>query len=244
MEERGGGRGGRGGRGPAGDADPAVRARLLSAALDLFQSRGYAATTVREIVAAAGVTKPVLYYYFGSKEGIYLAILREAFASFEAALDPAMDPPGPVRKRLEAICERVFVLFKRVVPAARLMYSIYYGPPQGAPPFDFDATHERFHGRLKVLLAEGKRAGEFTFAKTEDAMWAVIGALNIAMEVELCHPDKSLSAREFRRVLGIVLDGMATGSAARPEGARRRPPRGGERTEEGAPSRRPKGAPR
>ena len=53
----------------------AVRERLLREALRLFTERGYAATTVREIVAAAGVTKPVLYYYFGSKEGLYLEIM-------------------------------------------------------------------------------------------------------------------------------------------------------------------------
>lgn len=217
-----------GGTRRATGADPAARARLMAAALDLFQRKGYAATTVREIVASAGVTKPVLYYYFAHKEGIYLAILQEAFAPFQAAMAPDLDPPGTARQRVEALCERVFVLFKTTVPAARLMYSIYYGPPQGAPPFDFDASHFLFQGRLKALLAEGKRGGEFAFAKTEDAMWAVVGALNTAMEVELCHPGQSLSVREFRRVLGIVLDGMTP----RPTPAR---PRAGRNPRRGAP---------
>ncbi len=57
---------------PAETLDSSVRQRLLRAASDLFAQKGYAATTVREIVAAVGVTKPVLYYYFGSKEGLYL----------------------------------------------------------------------------------------------------------------------------------------------------------------------------
>jgi TetR/AcrR family transcriptional regulator len=227
------------------DADDAVRGRLLSAALELFQDKGYASTTVREIVAAAGVTKPVLYYHFGNKEGIYLAILREAFAPFQAALDPALDPPGPVRGRIEALCERVFQLFKTLLPAARLMYSIYYGPPQGAPPFDFDATHFLFQGRLRALLGEGRRAGEFAFVKTEDAMWAIIGALNIAMEVELCHPGQSLSPREFRRVLAIVLDGMKprTSSPAGEGRARSTGRTGDTRTNAGRAAR-PKGASR
>ena len=61
----------------------AVRERLLTGATELFTRKGYAATTVREIVAAAGVTKPVLYYYFRNKEGIYLELIRGAFAKFE-----------------------------------------------------------------------------------------------------------------------------------------------------------------
>ncbi|MEA2040283.1 MAG: TetR/AcrR family transcriptional regulator, partial [Thermodesulfobacteriota bacterium] len=47
-----------------------VRARLLVAGTTIFAEKGYASTTVREIVARAGVSKPVLYYYFKNKEGI------------------------------------------------------------------------------------------------------------------------------------------------------------------------------
>ena len=54
--------------------DGSARARLLEAATALFAEKGYASTTVREIVAGAGVSKPVLYYYFKNKEGIFLAI--------------------------------------------------------------------------------------------------------------------------------------------------------------------------
>ena len=43
------------------------RAEILNAALDLFHARGYDAVGVQEIVDRAGVTKPTLYYYFGSK---------------------------------------------------------------------------------------------------------------------------------------------------------------------------------
>jgi hypothetical protein len=41
-----------------------------------------------------------------------------------------------------------------------------------------------------------------------DAMWAVIGALNVAMEVELCHPQQSLGRDGVRRVLELVLEGI------------------------------------
>jgi hypothetical protein len=39
-------------------------------------------------------------------------------------------------------------------------------------------------------------------------MWAVIGALNVAMEVELCHPQQSLGRDGVRRVLELVLEGI------------------------------------
>ena len=54
-------------------ADPTSRSRLLHAAVEIFERKGYAAASVREIVAHAGVTKPALYYHFRSKEGILIA---------------------------------------------------------------------------------------------------------------------------------------------------------------------------
>ncbi len=186
-----------------------ARARLFRAATELFQNKGYAATTVREIVEAAGVTKPVLYYYFKNKEGLYLALMSGVMEEFDALIGAHSARTGPARARIEALCEEVLVLFKRYVPAVRIMYSIYYGPPQGAPFLDFDRLHLAFQNHLKRILVEGREAGEFRFGRTEDAMWAVIGALNIAQEVELCHPEMALGTKDFRRILGLVLDALA-----------------------------------
>jgi len=197
----------------AGDAPPAppedARARLFRAATELFESRGYAATTVREIVEAAGVTKPVLYYYFENKEGLYLALMSGVMEEFEALIEAHSARTGPARARIETLCEEVLVLFKRHVPAVRIMYSIYYGPPQGAPFLDFDRLHLAFQNHLKRLLVEGREAGEFPFGRTEDAMWAIIGVLNVAQEVELCHPEMALGTKDLRRILGLVLDALS-----------------------------------
>ena len=48
---------------------------IARTAARLFAERGYDATSVREIVEAAGVAKPTLYYYFRSKEGLAQALL-------------------------------------------------------------------------------------------------------------------------------------------------------------------------
>ena len=51
------------------------REAILNSALNLFWARGYDATGVQEIVDQAGITKPTLYYYFGSKQGLLQEIL-------------------------------------------------------------------------------------------------------------------------------------------------------------------------
>ena len=74
--------------------DESVRERLLVSASRLFAQKGYAGTTVREIVDAAGVTKPVLYYYFGNKEGIYLALMKEALVRVRKLAAQATEADG------------------------------------------------------------------------------------------------------------------------------------------------------
>ncbi|MCD7717366.1 MAG: TetR/AcrR family transcriptional regulator [Lachnospiraceae bacterium] len=55
------------------------RIRLLQCANELFYEKGYDAVGVQEIVARAGLTKPTLYYYFGSKKGLLEALVAERF---------------------------------------------------------------------------------------------------------------------------------------------------------------------
>jgi AcrR family transcriptional regulator len=52
--------------------------RMLDAALAIFTKRGFEAASMDEIAAASGITKPMLYSYFGSKEGLYLACIDRA----------------------------------------------------------------------------------------------------------------------------------------------------------------------
>src|SRR5947209_488862 len=58
------------------------RTVLLDCALRLFAARGYHAIGVQEICEAAHVTKPTLYHYFGSKQGLLEALIHERCAPF------------------------------------------------------------------------------------------------------------------------------------------------------------------
>jgi AcrR family transcriptional regulator len=57
-----------------------TRARLLAAARRTFARHGYSGTSLERISEAAGCTKGALYDHFGSKEGLFLALLDEQFA--------------------------------------------------------------------------------------------------------------------------------------------------------------------
>jgi AcrR family transcriptional regulator len=189
--------------------DRTVRQRLMAGATELFARKGYASTTVREIVQAAHVTKPALYYYFKSKEGIFRELVREAETRFEVILESARKESGAYKDRILFLSEQVFQLFLDQIELARVGISIHYGPVQGTPVFDFETFHLKFQHLIKKLIQQGIRKGEFRKSKVIDMTWAILGAINVAIENQLWHPEMSIGRKGLVRVLNLIFEGIS-----------------------------------
>jgi AcrR family transcriptional regulator len=154
-----------------------------------------------------------MYYYFRSKEGIYLDLMRKPLEGFLEAIEAAAGKKGCAWDRIVGVCLGAYDYFMRHLPQARIMYSIYYGPPQGAPFIDFDSVQLRFPETILRLVEEGIRGGEFRQGDPADMAWAVTGAVSVAMELELSARGpgigRSLGSGGIRRMLGVIFDGIA-----------------------------------
>ena len=64
--------------------------QLLEVAEEVFAERGIAAASMDEIAERAGITKPVLYDHFGSKDGLLAAVIARAGAELGAAVEGAV----------------------------------------------------------------------------------------------------------------------------------------------------------
>lgn len=90
-----------------------TRQRILSAAMEVFAAEGYEGTTTRRLADVAQVNLPAIQYYFGSKEGLYCAVVAHLVASMESRVGPAADRVAqalaegmPSRPRLmELLCQ-------------------------------------------------------------------------------------------------------------------------------------------
>jgi AcrR family transcriptional regulator len=189
--------------------ETAVRERLLESAIDIFNQRGYAAATVREIVEASGVTKPVLYYYFGSKEGIYTEIITQVLENFRQSLAESELPETNARVRIQHLCEKIYALAHENLKVVRLLLTIFYGPPQGAPPcFRPEAFQDLFHEAVVKLVREGIRSGEFNRGMEDIMAYAIEGVFNFTIDLELASPGRSIGKEGLQGVLNVIFDGM------------------------------------
>jgi AcrR family transcriptional regulator len=86
----------------------AQRLRLLSTSAEIFSRRGFRATSMKEIAAAVGMSKPTIYHYFRSKEELLVRLYSDVLdESLEAARETVAAAPTPLDAIRDLIASRV-----------------------------------------------------------------------------------------------------------------------------------------
>ena len=156
--------------------------RILTTALDLFAAKGYDATAVREICEAAGITKPTLYHFFGSKDGVFQALVRTGFQQYRAIVDAAMSSPGSFKERVKVLARSVFESASTKPLFWRFIHTVIWAPPGTAMPQTESCT-QFYDGVVSVLAAAEEEAiarGEIAAGSTKARMLILMGAIGEA----------------------------------------------------------------
>lgn len=129
------------------------RETILEQALTLFSERGYDAVGVQEICDAAGITKPTLYHYFGSKRGLLEAILDCSFTKLKTRLAAAADYQGDMPLTLQTVAETYFSFASEYPAFYRLQLALWFAP-QESEGFKAVIVQNRFQYEVieKVFL--------------------------------------------------------------------------------------------
>jgi TetR/AcrR family transcriptional regulator len=188
--------------------DPSSRQRLLQSAAEIFDRKGYASSSVREIVEHAGVTKPVLYYYFGSKEGLLLAILETGARDLASVVAGAGARAGTIRERIGSVCTAVLTLVRARSSENRVSHATYFSASDLVPSFDFRRFDRSIVGELERLVGEGIAAGELRAVSSADATLAILGVLVLCIDQEVLRHDDRLDEAGMHRILDVVFDGL------------------------------------
>ena len=164
-------------------ATVAVRSsdRILKKALELFSSKGFDATSVREICEAAEITKPTLYHFYGSKEGVYQALVQGSLDEFRQAMLRELERPGTPLERLKGVARTYFAISCENRELMRFFFALVHNPPSSAPPIDFTQHYESVVAAVAGVVEEGVRAGAFAPGDAEVRMLVFMGALGEAL---------------------------------------------------------------
>ena len=155
--------------------------RILKEALELFSKKGYDATSVREICEAAGITKPTLYHFYGSKEGVYHALVDGTLEAFHRDLVRDLSSSLAVEQKLRQVARGYFESARQHRDLMRFIFSLIHNPAGSAPPTDFPRFYEQTVALIARCVDEGVGRGELAPGPTDVRMLIFMGALGEAL---------------------------------------------------------------
>ncbi len=155
------------------------RERILEEAVKLFYERGFTGTTLDDIAAELGVTKPFIYTHFRSKTDLLAALCTPTIElSLDAVARAAKGPGSPTDRLYRAIVD-----FTQVVLSRQANIAIYFREEKNLSPGalqEINALRKKFDRVLSKLLAEGLAADEFDIKDVSLAALAIGGMISWA----------------------------------------------------------------
>lgn len=157
-------------------ASDSARDRILRVAARLYTRQGYEATSMRAIADAAGVTKSLVAYHFGSKEELFSSLLREAIGDCRDSADAVLRRESSAAARLRAMLRAQFARAREAPEVVAFAHEVMTSP--GLLPFGFDSKSDscEIFATYVQLIEAGQQHGEF---RTLDARAVALVALAV-----------------------------------------------------------------
>jgi AcrR family transcriptional regulator len=157
---------------------------ILAAGLALFAERGFAATRLEDVAAAAGVAKGTIYLYFPSKEALFEAALRDRLSGAVAAADAAArEADGGLEAEMAAFLGAIYArLFEGDAPV--LLKILVADGSRFAPLVALyrDLVIDRGLAAIRLMLDRAAARGELRLpAEAVDPRQVVAPALVAAL---------------------------------------------------------------
>jgi len=196
----------------------ASRRRILDSAASCFCELGFQRTRFEDVAGGAGVSRALVYSYFGSKENLLEEVRNRALLEWRAAVIPELERAGSADSRLAAML-RTTLLYARSNP---LLQAILADDPRViGPGDDSDGSQglEAWRRRLVRILREGVASGELRedldVARTAD----VLRAMQLGLIDRMHHRPHAIEVSDeehVEAVISLVLHGLVGKPAARP----------------------------
>lgn len=173
--------------------EPGARGRVLASALHLFSQKGYEGASIREIIEGAGVTRPVLYYYFENKEDLFRKLLEAQFDAVTERLREAYDAYDACRDRLRHFVCTVFGIVEENPEAVSLTLQVYFAAPLQGPPIDRTALMRRRFRIVQEIIQEGLDAGELSGGDAQSLTLVFLGVMDTHVMAKMHRPEIHLT---------------------------------------------------
>lgn len=186
-----------------------TKERIISAAIEAFAAGDYEGTSIRDVARAAGVSLPVIYYYFQSKEGLYDYVMRHCRLSYVQAVQAALGALEGLRAQLRALIRARHSLIETDPAVVILLIREQFSLPEWTEtvreiPPTLSVTFEV----VQEILRRALQQGEIPAQHEESAAWALVGILGI-FDLQILNRGQPAGEAEIERILELFLNGLS-----------------------------------
>jgi TetR/AcrR family transcriptional regulator len=184
-----------------------VARHIARVAARLFAERGYDATSVREIVEAAGVAKPTLYYYFQSKEGLAKALISDPLGGLVERLKQIVETEEDPVRGLEQLLEAHFAFCRDDPDRMRFLYALLFGPKASGMATDTECCKIDLMRWMEAAVRRCADAGIIPSDRV-DACLTMCRGMIVISTVDFLYGDKPLGEDRARVLVADLLRGF------------------------------------
>jgi len=161
------------------------RSALLRAALTLFAARGYDGVGVQEVAETAGVAKPTLYHFFGSKRGLLEALFTEYGSKLDDAVQQAALYTGDLALTLDRVAAAYVGFATREPVFYRLELGLYFAPRQSDAHLVAVQHYTKRYMVLERLFREAARENGHLLNCPQYHAVTLVGIINSYIALQL-----------------------------------------------------------
>jgi TetR/AcrR family transcriptional regulator len=182
------------------------REAIMKSAMRVFAKKGYAGASTREICKAAGITKPVLYYHFRSKEHLYQELMIDCFSQQKKTLLRVSKAGGSLRERLVRVLYNDFREVRRDPSQVEMILRTMFAPDSEVPSSncieEMEQQRKVIAGFFREAVAKGEAQGDPHLLAT-----ALLGINTIAVLEYFFTRRRTLTKRNAERYVDVLLQG-------------------------------------
>jgi AcrR family transcriptional regulator len=193
---------------PRPDVSAQRRAEILEAATSCFMRRGFTNTTMDDIVAESGLSKGTLYWYFGSKDELFMSAVASFFQGFGQQTMEALAGCETAAEQLRC-GGRALIAFCREAQGLFGLFLEFWSQSErrGEASQVWAGMLQQYAHVIAGLVEEGVRRGEFRPVDAEHLVWAILAAYDGLAVYALIEPSLDLD-RVSEAFVETLLSGL------------------------------------
>ncbi len=185
------------------------REKLIDTGLEMLAEKSYSQITMDEVAERSGVTKPMIYYYFESKEGFYRAIANHLLDMGKALIVKVFDPRKSLRQALYDMVDMRLDMARNRPSLSRAFLMMIHDPNLTLVMQDIRKQMQDLWGVVRPTIDRAVKSGELRPDADAALVMMMVNTASMGYMMRIAEGIEHPPLPDPRRIVDVIFDGIA-----------------------------------